>query len=55
MYNDLINISEKDKVLNGSKTCQSCHKNIFENWQKSMHSQSFTNPFYQESHAKELT
>ncbi|EMJ59331.1 cytochrome c554 and C-prime [Leptospira interrogans serovar Valbuzzi str. Duyster] len=53
LYNDLINISEKDKVLNGSKTCQSCHKNIFENWQKSMHSQSFTNPFYQESHAKE--
>ncbi|PJZ28331.1 multiheme c-type cytochrome [Leptospira kmetyi] len=51
--NDLSTNLKDGSILNSSSSCQPCHKNIYENWQKSMHRQSFTNIFYQESHAKE--
>ncbi|WP_061249097.1 multiheme c-type cytochrome [Leptospira alstonii] len=50
---DSIKTINKNTILADSNSCRECHKTIFENWQKSMHRQSFTNPFYQESHAKE--
>ncbi|EKN89781.1 multiheme c-type cytochrome [Leptospira interrogans] len=50
---DLAKNLKDNTTFKGSESCKSCHKIIFENWQKSMHRQSFTNSFYQESHAKE--
>lgn len=50
---DLANNLRDSTTFKDSESCKSCHKVVFENWQNSMHRQSFTNLFYQQSHAKE--
>ncbi|WP_269752224.1 multiheme c-type cytochrome [Leptospira ainazelensis] len=50
---DLAKNLLNNATFKDSESCKFCHKNIFENWQRSMHRQSFTNSFYQESHRKE--
>lgn len=41
------------KPMESSKDCASCHEQIYKNWEKSMHRQSFTNRIYQDSHKDE--
>ena len=41
------------RTLSDSGQCRECHEVVYDNWQASRHRVAFTNPLYQESHARE--
>lgn len=52
--NGFTTINHRDKnLLQDSPSCQKCHKVIYNNWYKSQHKASFTNPFFKEGYANE--
>ncbi|MDX1957490.1 MAG: multiheme c-type cytochrome [Leptospiraceae bacterium] len=50
---DSIKDKKTNEILKDSKACSSCHKLIYDNWEKSRHKVSLTNQLYKESHSKE--
>jgi len=51
--NDFPRHPKTNALMTSSADCATCHKTVFENWQKSRHRVSFSNELYQESHARE--
>src|SRR6185369_16156590 len=45
--------SKTGELLGDSSSCKSCHETVYKNWHVSRHRVAFTNPIYQESHARE--
>ena len=51
LQTDTLQNKDTGERLVDAKSCQTCHKEVYENWFNSRHRVAFTNELYHDSHA----